>query len=126
MWTAAWDKILTGDNLRNRGFDNVDWCIMCRCCGETIDHLLRHYEKAQWWWSFVFRSFGISWVLPGSVAYLLFDWWNWLGKYLSNIWNLVPLCLMWCIWKECCRQTFEDMDRSDDQLLASFCGSLFY
>ena len=126
MWTAAWDKILTGDNLRNRGFDNVDWCIMCRCCGKTIDHFLLHCEKAHRWWSFVFRSFGISWVLPGSVADLLFDWWNWLGKYLSNIWNLVPLCLMWCIWKERCWQTFEDMDRSDDQLLASFCGSLFY
>ena len=30
-----------GDNLRNRGFNFVDWCIMC-CCGETIDHLLLH------------------------------------------------------------------------------------
>ena len=47
-WTAAWDKILTGDNLRGRGFDFVDWCIMCRCNGETVDHMLLHCEKADW------------------------------------------------------------------------------
>ena len=55
----------------------------------------------------------------------LFGWWNWLGKYSSHIWNLVPLYLMWCIWRERNRWTFEDLDRSDDQLLALFFGSLF-
>ena len=64
VWTAVWDKILTGDNLRGRGMDFVDWCIMCRCNGETVDHLLLHCSKAYWLWSLVFRSFGISWVLP--------------------------------------------------------------
>ena len=48
----------------------------------------------------------------------LFSWWNWLGKHSSSIWNLVSLCLMWCIWRERNRQTFEDLDRSEDQLLA--------
>ena len=42
MWIAVWDKILTGDNLRGRGMDFVDWCIMCRCNGEMVDHLLLH------------------------------------------------------------------------------------
>ena len=55
----------------------------------------------------------------------LFSWWNWLGKHSSNIWNLVSLCLMRCIWRECNRRTFEDLDRSEDQLLALFSGSLF-
>ena len=36
-----------GDNLWSRGFDFVDWCIMRRCCEETVDHLLLHYGKAQ-------------------------------------------------------------------------------
>ena len=61
VWTsAAWDKILTGDNLRLRGFDFVYWCIMCHCCGETVDHLLLHCEKAYRLWCFLFRIFGIS------------------------------------------------------------------
>ena len=44
VWTIAWHKILTGDNLRLRGFDFVDWCIVC-CCVEIVDHLLLHCEK---------------------------------------------------------------------------------
>ena len=72
VWISTWDKILTCNNLQGRGLDFVDWCIMCRCNGETIDHLLLRCEKAYQLWSLVFRSFGISWVLPRSVADTLF------------------------------------------------------
>ena len=47
IWTAAWDRILMGDNLRIRGFDFIDWCIMCRCygrqwiiCCDTMERLI--------------------------------------------------------------------------------------
>ena len=43
---------------------------------------------------------------------------------MSSIWNLVPLCLM-CLWRERNRRMFEDMESSDNQLLASFSGLLF-
>ena len=46
VWCVAWNKILTGDNLRLRRLVFMDWCIMCRHCGETVDHLLFHYEMA--------------------------------------------------------------------------------
>ena len=46
VWSATWEKILTRDILRCRGFDFVDWCIMCRCNGETVNHLLLHCGKA--------------------------------------------------------------------------------
>uniref|UniRef100_A0A7N2R1H7 Importin N-terminal domain-containing protein n=1 Tax=Quercus lobata TaxID=97700 RepID=A0A7N2R1H7_QUELO len=118
-------KRAEGDNLRGRGMDFVDWCIMCRCNVETVDHLLLHCGKAYWLWSLVFRSFGIARVLPRSVVDTLFGWWNWLGKHLSRVWNLAPLCLMWCLWRERNWRTFEDMESFDDQLLASFSGSLF-
>ena len=42
VWTAVLDRILTGDNLRSRRLDFVDWCIMCRSNGEMVDHLLLH------------------------------------------------------------------------------------
>ena len=76
VWTAAWDRILTGDNLRLRGFDFVDWCIMCRCYDETVDHLLLHCGKAHRLWCFAFRNFEISWVPSHTVSDLLFSWWN--------------------------------------------------
>jgi hypothetical protein len=35
VWSAAWNKILTCDNLTKRGYTLVSWCCMCRChaCG---------------------------------------------------------------------------------------------
>ena len=98
-----------GDKLQVRGFDFVDWCNMCRC-GETMDHLLLHCGKVYRLWSFVIRTFGISWFLSCSVVDFLFGWWNWLEKHSSNIWNLVPLCLMRCIWSERNWRIFEDLD----------------
>ena len=76
VWIATWEKILTRDILRGRGFDFVDWCIMCRCNSETVNHLLFHCEKAYQLWSLFFRSFGISWVWPRLVADTLFGWRN--------------------------------------------------
>ena len=49
----------------------MDWCIMCRHCGETVDHLFLHYEMAYRLWSFVFITFGLSWVIPRSIPDLL-------------------------------------------------------
>ena len=46
VWCVAWNKILTGDNLRLRNLDFVDWCILCRRCGETVNHLFLHCEWA--------------------------------------------------------------------------------
>ena len=126
VWCVTWNKILTGDNLRFRRLVFVDWCIMCRHCGETVDHLLLHCEMAYRLWSFVFITFGLSWVVPRLIPYLLFGWWNWLGKHSSQIWNLVPLCIFWRILKERNRWTFENLDSSSDQMLASFSGTFFY
>lgn len=46
VWMAAWGKILTGENLRRRGFTIVDWCCMCHSSGEIVDHLLIHCGRA--------------------------------------------------------------------------------
>nr|XP_023901284.1 F-box protein At3g07870-like isoform X2 [Quercus suber] len=50
---------------------------------------------------------------------------NGLLQHSSHIWNLVPLCLMWYIWRERNQRTFEDLDRFGDQVLTLFSGSLF-
>jgi hypothetical protein len=76
-------------------------------------------------WNFIFRSFGISWVLPETVADLLFGWHNWLGKASSKVWNLVPHCLMWTIWRERNCRTFEDLDNPLEKIIELFTGSLF-
>ncbi len=63
--------------------------------------------------------------MPGPVADLLFGWWNWLGKQCSDIWNLVPLCLMWTVWKERNRHTFENMEPTKEDMANIFSTALF-
>ena len=84
VWTAAWGRILTCDNLRR--------CCMCRCSGETVNHLLLHCTAAREIWSYVFRLFGVDWVILGCVLDLVAGWRNWFGKQSLEVWNLVPLC----------------------------------
>ena len=45
---------------------------MCLYCGETVDHLFLHCEIAYRLWSFVFITFGLSWVIPRLIPDLLF------------------------------------------------------
>jgi hypothetical protein len=125
IWTVAWGQILTCDNLMRRGYTMAGWCCMCRCEGETVDHLLLHCNAVQKLWNFVFDSFHNHWVLPRRVVDLLFGWRNWFGKHYSHIWNLIHLCLMWMVWRERNSRTFEDVSSSPDQLLGNFVTSLF-
>ena len=75
IWTAAWGRILTCDNLMQRGYTMAGWCCMCRCDGETMEHLLLHCSAAQRLWNFVFASFCVQWMLlPSRVVDLLFGW----------------------------------------------------
>jgi hypothetical protein len=122
VWTAAWNKILTSENLSNRGYTLTSRC----CCnGETIDHLLLHCPVAGVLWSWIFQAFGVHWALSGTIADLLFSWWNGLGRHSSDIWNIVPVCLMWTIWKERNQRTFEDVSILDRQILEGFILTLF-
>jgi hypothetical protein len=57
IWSATWGHILTCDNLMRRGYTMVGWCCMCRCDGETVDHLLLHCSAAQKLWNYVFLTF---------------------------------------------------------------------
>uniref|UniRef100_A0A2N9EL19 Reverse transcriptase domain-containing protein n=1 Tax=Fagus sylvatica TaxID=28930 RepID=A0A2N9EL19_FAGSY len=125
VWTATWGRILTCDNLMRRGYTMAGWCCMCCCDGETVDHLLLHCSAGQKLWNYVFLTFRVHWVLPRKVADLLFGWHNWFGKHHSHIWNLIPLCLMWTVWRERNLRTFEDLSTPPDQLLGTFVTSLF-
>jgi hypothetical protein len=74
-----------------------------------MDHIFLHCTVAWDLWSFVFSSFGINWVLV-KVIDLLFGGRSWVGNHSSDIWNLVPLCLMWLLSRERNCHTFEDVD----------------
>ena len=124
VWSAAWERILTIDNLK-RGCQLARWCCMCQCDGETVNHLQFHCFTASVLWSFVFRMFGIQEVLPRRVADLDFGWRNWFGRHNSDIWNLVPLCLMWSLWCKQNSRIVQEVERSKRQLHEYFFSKLY-
>ena len=68
IWTAAFGKILTIDNLRKRRVIIFDWCCMCKASGESVNHLLMHYSIAQELWNMVLILFGVFWAMPRDVS----------------------------------------------------------
>ena len=74
VWTAALGKCLTIDNLRKRKVCILDWCYMCKCNSESVNHLFLHCPVASEVWDMVFGLFGVSWVMPLSVVGLFACW----------------------------------------------------
>ena len=120
MRTVAHGQILTLVNLMFHGCPWANRCCMCCCNAKSVDHLLLFCPIAHSLWMYMLRLFRINWVMPSSVVDLLFCWYHWLGKHSSNIWNLVPGYLMWTIWTEWNRRSFEDEGKTVVQLL-EFC-----
>ena len=116
MWTASHGQILTLDNLMLRGLPLVNRCCMCCCNEEYVNHLLLHCPVAHSLWVQMLQVFRTQWVMPGSVESLVFCWSNWLGKFSSDIWNMVPGYLMWVVWMERNRRSFEAKEKSLVQL----------
>ena len=56
---------------------------------------------------------------------LLSCWHQWLGKHNSNIWNLISGCLMWIVWLERNHRSFEDNEKTLDELKVLCQHSLF-
>ena len=90
-----------------------------------MNHLLLHCKFAHALWSEVFLVFGVQWAMLNTVVSLLFEWRNWLGKFSSNVWNMVPACLMRLIWRECNSCTFDDIERLEDLVKSLLARTLF-
>ena len=114
LWTTARGGILTIDNLVKKNLPLVNWCSLCRCEEEIVDHLLIHCKYANTLWSEVLRLFGVQWVMPKNIVSLLSAWWNWLESHTSNVWNMVLVCLVWLIWKEHNARIFKETERLVD------------
>ena len=125
LWTAAHGQILTLDNLMLRGHSLANQC--CKCYnGESVNHLLLHCPVVHSLWVFMLQVFGVQWVMLGSVAGLLFCWHHWLGNHTSDIWNLIPSCLMWIVWLERNHCSFEDTEKTLEELKVLCQRNLFY
>ena len=104
----------------------LDWCYMCKRCGESVDHLLLHCSIAWELWSLVFCLFGIQWVMPHIVLDLFETWQRKFARHRHiDVWKLVPHCLIWCIWRERKVRSFEGCERSCWRFKSFFLHALF-
>ena len=62
----------------------------------------------------IFCLFGISWVMP-RMTYDLLHWRRRKGP-AHLVWNAIPSCLMWLLWRERNQQAFEDSERHTVEL----------
>jgi hypothetical protein len=116
-WTATRGKILTIDNLRRRGMIVVNRCWLCESDGESVDHLLIHCRVTYALWNVIFSRLGLSWVMPSSVKELMACWCSGGRTRNAVVWKMIPLCLMWCIWRERNARCFEDSARSFEEIV---------
>ena len=73
----------------------------------------------------VFGLVGVCWVIPMSVVGLFACRQGRFGRHCNgDIWKVVPLCLMWCIWKERNSRCFEDIEHSMPDLKLLFFRTL--
>jgi len=122
VWTVALEKILT-HNLRRRGIVVVEWCVMCKKHGESIDHLLLYCDVAWVVWSYFYILFGVEWVMPSSVLDLLSGWGTLLGRGSAiRIWKQVLLCVLWGLWRERNSKLFEDVEVT----VGALCRNVLY
>ena len=76
-------------------------------------------------WSMILSLFGVSWVMPKSVVWLLACWQGRFGRHRNgHIWIIVLHCLMWCLWRERNSRCFEDNEISIPELKLFFFRTL--
>ena len=72
-----------------------------------------------------FARFGLYWVMPCLFKEAFASWWSGGRTRSAVVWKVVPLCIMWCIWRERNDRCFEDSSMSSEELLHFFLFTLF-
>ena len=106
-WEVMREKILTLDRLQKQGWHLLNHCFLCGCEEENVNHILLHCIVVRVLWEIVLALFGAQWVFPETVKEVLFSWRDpFVGKKRKKIWNSIPLCIFWTVWKEINRLAF--------------------
>ena len=66
-WETSWNRILTIDQLKRRGWNMPNRCYLCKEEEETNDHLILFCKKATMLWSLLFSLFNVQWVLHSLI-----------------------------------------------------------
>ena len=74
FWLIMQDKILTLDNLINRGQYILNWCILCKDNLESIDHMFIHCPYSLEVWDLITKDWKVSWCKPATILDFYSQW----------------------------------------------------
>jgi len=70
---------------------------MCKCNGDTVDHLLLHCSIATGFWSMVFGLFGVYRVMPKTVVDIGGVWIHVSASMFARLRFFFLKISTWCI-----------------------------
>lgn len=93
-WCVAKDEILSIDNLIRRRVVMVNQCCMCLRDGRVLGAFVYYCPVAKELCN-VLVLWGMSWTCGCGMG---LDFRG--GRTMLKVWIMIPLCLMWLIWRE--------------------------
>jgi hypothetical protein len=122
VWTMAHRGILTGENLRRRGWEGPYRCPLCSQEEETTDHLLLNCIYSKEVWQLALGLQPNSLILPQEVTILLQNWSSLCPfqkekkDQISTLWRTLPKFIFWNIWLERNNRLFRETKSSPAQV----------
>ncbi|KAF5184428.1 hypothetical protein FRX31_025984 [Thalictrum thalictroides] len=129
LWTLMLGRTLTLDRLINMGIALPPVCFMCGMANESTTHLFLHCSKALQLWASLIQSPFIFSNLFGmdSIQEWLVAWPERKGPEITRwIWNLLPVAVIWVIWKNRNDKAFRDREFSVSKLEKEIKCTIWY
>lgn len=101
MWPWLWERILTNDNLQERGWPNNGEGNLCDQEEETTGHLILHCTFARQVWLLITDWLALpAPLLQNDSRCSPASWWNDVASLLTKYHTSVPIYGCWHIWKD--------------------------
>jgi ribonuclease HI len=124
IWTLAHNAILTGDNLKKKGWEGPTHCPFCVSKEETVAHILLNCSFAREVWNLALAPWTNQVPLPDEIPNLLLSW-QALCPFsltkkdrLKSCWGYLPKFICWKIWLERNARIFKGKTASEAQVIA--------
>ena len=73
-WEVWWGKVLTGDQLKRRGFQLANRCKMCKEEEKNLDNLFLHCLTIWRFWALLIALLGMEWGCPLWIKDFMMGW----------------------------------------------------
>ncbi|XP_026453386.1 uncharacterized protein LOC113354187 [Papaver somniferum] len=116
--TKRFFQLSTRDMLHRRRINVPENCLFC-VAPENVSHLFLHCAFARSVWDIMTANLKWLYAMPEDVVPAIQAWQLFLSDNArSEIWELVPIAIIWCLWKERNNRVFNDNPNSATVVIA--------